>query len=66
MAAPLIGDRPMTNTERTRRKRQLDKAKIERAAELEAENDHLRRRVSDLSDEILTLRFGRKLGGPAR
>lgn len=41
MATPLIGDRPMTATERTRRKRHLDKAKLERLAELEAENDAL-------------------------
>lgn len=51
MATPLIGDRPMTTTERTRRKRRLDKAKIERLYDLGEENHRLQGRVSELEAE---------------
>ncbi len=36
-----IGDKPMTASERSARKRHMDKAKLARLAELEAENDAL-------------------------
>lgn len=55
MATPLIGDRPMTATERTRRKRHLDKAKLERLAELEADNARLRDICAALNARIARL-----------
>ncbi len=58
MPFPRIGDKPMTNTERSARKRVMDK---ERIARLEAENAYLRERVAALSTQITqTVTFIRK------